>query len=219
VRINSGIARNSDERAAFAALDAHELAEADHRFINLLVSEPGDGRVEAGMGFLRMQQKNFADAVNYFKMAEQNGYSPESVDAALAASRFYLALSQATEAYNANHLAIAETQFRAALDINPGNARALTGLANIYMRQQQYLAAAGIYEQFIKVRPASTAGWLGLFLAYARSNQTAKALDISARFPAPVAAALNKDPDYLRTLAAIYQAQNRTETPPAVTGR
>jgi tetratricopeptide (TPR) repeat protein len=211
--MNSGIARNPAERAAFAALNAHQLDEADKRFSDLLESEPGNGRVQAGMGFLRMQQKNFADAINYLSLAEKSGYKPQSVDDALAASRFYLALGAATEAFNANHLDIAQSKFRAALDMNPPNPSAhvdaLNGLAGVYVRQQQYLAAAGIYEELVRADPASVDGWRGLFLADARSGQNDRALAVSARFPSAVSAALNKDPDYLHTLAAIYQSEHR----------
>jgi hypothetical protein len=59
------------------------------------------------------------------------------------------------------------------------------------------------------MQPGSTDGWRGLFLAYARDNQNQKALAVEARFPASVKAALAKDPEYLRTLATIYQAENR----------
>ncbi len=207
--MNSGIARNPAERAAFAALNARKVDEADQRFSDLLQSEPGNGRVEAGMGFLRMQQKNFADAINYFTLAEQHGYKARSVDDALASSRFYLALSEATDAFNAGRLDVAQTKFRTALDMDLHSADAMRGLAGVYVRQQQYLAAAGIYEQLIRAQPSAADGWRGLFLSYARSNQNDKALALSARFPPAVTAALNKDPDYLRTLAAIYQSQRR----------
>jgi tetratricopeptide (TPR) repeat protein len=208
-QMNSGIARNPAERAAFAALNARQINEADKRFTELLQSEPDNGRVEAGMGYVRMQQKNFADAINYLSLAEQNGYKAKTVDEALASSRFYLAMSEATSAFEANQLDVAATKFRAAADMNPRSPDALNGLAGAYTKQQQYIAAAGVYEQLIKVQPASVDGWRGLFLAYARSNLNDKAFAIAARFPAQVTAALNRDPDYLRTLAAIYQAQNR----------
>jgi len=62
----------------------------------------------------------------------------------------------------------------------------------------------------IKVEPGNLDGWRGLFLAYAHDNQNQKALATSARFPAHVKTALTKDPEYLRSLAIIYQAQGRS---------
>ncbi|MGB7265724.1 MAG: cellulose synthase subunit BcsC-related outer membrane protein [Terracidiphilus sp.] len=208
--MNSGIARNPAERAAFAALNAHRLDEAERRFNALLQAEPNDGRVLAGTGFLRMQQKKFADAITNFTQAEQNGYKAKIVEDALATSRFWNAMNQATAAMDQNQFDVASAQFRAALDMNPHSSDALNGLAGLYLKQKQYLAAAGEYEQLIRLQPASFDGWRGLFLADAQAGENDKALVISARAPAQVRAALNRDPDYLRTLAAIYQAQGRT---------
>ena len=209
-QMNSGIARTPAERAAFAALNAHRIDEAEKRFTDLLQKDPNNGRIQAGMGFLRMQQKNFADAINYFSQAEQSGYKAEIVEDALASSRFWNAMTQATQAMNRGQLDVAVAQFRAALDMNPRSSDALNGLAGLYLKQKQYPAAATLYEQLIKMQPASFDGWRGLFLASAQAGENDKALAISARAPSQVHAALDKDPDYLRTLAGIYQAQGRT---------
>jgi tetratricopeptide (TPR) repeat protein len=208
-QMNSGIARTPQERAAFAALNAHRLDEAERRFTDLLEQEPDNGRMAAGMGFLRMQQKNFGGAIGYLTQAEQNGYKAKTVETALATSRFWYTMDEATQAFDRNQLDVAATKFRAALDMKPRSPEALNGLAGLYTKQQQYSTAAGVYEQLIRVQPGLLDGWRGLFIAYARDDQYAKALAVSARFPAQVNAALNKDPDYLRTLAGIYQAQNR----------
>jgi tetratricopeptide (TPR) repeat protein len=208
-QMNNGIARTPDERAAFAALNAHRLGEAEQRFTALLAADPKNGRLAAGMGFLCMQQKNFASAISYLLQAEQNGYKVKTVETALATSRFWLTMGEGTQALDANQLDLAATKFRAALDMNPRSADALNGLAGVYTRQQQYSAAANVYQQLLHVQPALLEGWRGLFLAYAHDNQNAKALAISARFPAQVKASLNKDPEVLHALAGIYQAQNR----------
>jgi tetratricopeptide (TPR) repeat protein len=209
-QMNSGIARNPAERAAFAALNARRLDEADNRFTELLAKEPDNGRVEAGMGFLRMRQQNFGDAIGYFTRAEQHGYKAKTVEDALAASRFWQTMSQAEQAFGQNQLDVAAASYRAALDMNPRSPEALNGLAGVYIRQQQYTAGAGVYEQLLRVQPGSFDGWRGLFLACAQASQNDKALAVAERFPASVRASLDKDPEYLRTLAAIYQAQGRT---------
>ncbi len=208
-QMNNGIARTPAERAAFAALNAHRLDEAEQRFTVLLAADPRNGRLAAGMGFLRMQQKNFGGAISYLVQAEQNGYKVDTVETALSTSRFWLTMGEGTHALDENQLDLAAIRFRAALDMNPRSADALNGLAGVYTRQQRYSAAANVYEQLLHVQPASLQGWRGLFLAYAHDNQNAKALALSARFPAQVKVALNKDPEYLHALAGIYQAQNR----------
>ncbi len=209
-QMNSGIARTAAERAAFAALNAGHLDEANQLFAALLQKDPANSRAAAGMGFLRMRQQDFASAITYFTQAEQNGYKAKIVEDALANSRFWLIMSQATQAFEQNQFDIADQKFRAALAIDPRNIAALNGLAGLYIKEQQYTSAASVYQLLIKVQPASIDGWRGLFLANARADQNDQALAVAAQFPPSVRAALNKDPEYLRTLAAIDQAEGRT---------
>jgi len=209
-QMNSGIARTPAERAAFAALNRHRLDEAQTRFTALLRREPGNGRVAAGMGFLRMQQKNFGDAIRYLNQAEQNGYKVRIVERALETSRFWYTMSEATQAFDGNRLDVAAAKYKAALVMNPRSADALNGLAGLLTKEQQYPQAAGVYEQLIKIEPREVDGWRGLFLAYAHDNQNDKALAILARFPAQVKTALTKDPEYLRSVAGLYEAEGRT---------
>jgi tetratricopeptide (TPR) repeat protein len=208
-QMNSGIARTAAERAAFAALNAHRLDEAQTRFNAILQQEPDNGRVAAGMGFLRMRQQNFGGAISYLTQAEQNGYKARVVQDALATSRFWYIMGEASQAFDENQLNVAATKYRAALAIRPRSPEALIGLAGLLTKEQQYPAAAGVYEQLLKVQPGKPDAWRGLFLAYAQDGQNQKALATSARFPGAVKAALAKDPEYLRTLATIYHAQNR----------
>jgi thioredoxin-like negative regulator of GroEL len=131
------------------------------------------------------------------------------VEDALATSRFWYTMGEATQAFNDNQLDLAGAKYRAALAMRPRSPEALIGMAGLLIKEQQYPAAAGVYQQLIKVQPGSSDAWRGLFLAYARDGQNQKALAVSARFPGAVKAALARDPEYLRTLATIYHAQNR----------
>ena len=208
-QMNSGIARTPAERAAFAALNAHKLQDAQARFTELLEKDPTNGRVAAGMGFLRMQQNNFAGAISYFTQAEQNGYKVKTVEDALQASRFWYTMGEASQAFDQNELDVAAQKYKEALAMRPRSHEALTGLAGLYMKQQQYAEAAAAYQDLVKVEPQNGEAWRGVFLACARDGQIDKALEIVNRFPHSVKASSTKDPEYLRTLAAIYHAQNR----------
>ncbi len=209
-QMNSGIARTPAESAAFAALNAGHLDQANQLFAELLQKDPTNSRAAAGMGFLRMRQQDFASAITYFTQAEQSGYKAKIVEDALANSRFWLTMKQATQAFNQNQFDVADQKFRAALAIDPRSTDALNGLAGLYIKEQHYITAASVYDLLVKVQPTSFDGWRGLFLANARAGQNDQALAIAARFPPSVRALLDKDPEFLRTLAAIYQAQGRT---------
>ncbi|MGD0630218.1 MAG: tetratricopeptide repeat protein, partial [Terracidiphilus sp.] len=209
-QMNPGIARTPAERAAFADLNARHLDEAEKRFMVILAEEPNNGRVAAGMGFLRMQQNGFGDAITYLERAEANGFKEKTVEDSLAASHFWFVMGEASQAFAANQFDVAEAKYREALTMRPRSPEALNGLAGLLMKQQQFAGAAPIYDQLVKVAPNSTDGWRGLFLCYARDNQNDKALAVEARVPAPVKTALTRDPEYLRTLATVYQAENRS---------
>ncbi|HEX4321369.1 MAG TPA: cellulose synthase subunit BcsC-related outer membrane protein [Acidobacteriaceae bacterium] len=207
--MNAGIARTPAERAAFAALNAHRLAEAETRFQALLDRNEKDARAAAGMGFLRMQQNNFGAAISYLEQSEQNGFRDRSVVEALATSRFWFTMGEASAAFDANQLDVSVQKYQAALAMRPRSAEALNGLAGAYTKDQQYPQAAAIYQQILKSQPNSLDAWRGLFLSYARNNQNQQAIALMGRFPASVKFNLNRDPDFLRTLAAIYQANGR----------
>jgi tetratricopeptide (TPR) repeat protein len=210
-QMNSGIARTPEERLAFAALNAHHLEEAQTRFTALLEKEPKNGRVLAGMGFLRMQQNNFGGAISFLTDAEQNGYKDRTIETALATSRFWFTMGEATQLFEDNQLDAAMEKYRAALAMRPRSPEALVGIAGLLVKEGKFPGAIGSYEELVKLQPKSAEAWRGLFLSYARENENQKALAVSGRFPPAVRADLLKDPEYLRTLATIYQAMNRTE--------
>ena len=208
-QMNSGIAKTPEERAAFEALNGHRLEEAEKRFTALLAAEPENGRMAAGMGFLRMQQNNFGAAIGFLNQAKQDGYTSKAVEDALATSHFWYTMSQASQAFTDNQLDVAETKYREALGMRANSPEALMGLAGLMVKAQHYAAAAELYEQLIKIQPGSTEAWRGLFLAYARDGKNEQAMAVEGRTPAGVRASLTRDPEYLRTLATIYRAEGR----------
>jgi tetratricopeptide (TPR) repeat protein len=210
-QMNSGIARTPDERAAFAALNGRRLEEAQLRFEKLIAKDPNNGRVLAGMGFVRMQQSNFGGAISFLTQAEQKGYKDRAVETALVTSRFWYTMGEASQAFDENQMDLSASKYKAALAMRPRSPEALIGVAGLLVKEQQYPAAALVYGQLVKVQPASAPGWRGLFLAYARDGQNEKALDTASHFPAGPRATLAKDPEYLRTLAGVYQAMGKPE--------
>ncbi len=208
--MNSGIARTPAERAAFASLNAHRLEEAQTRFAEILEKDPTNSRAEAGMGFLRMQQNNFSGAISFLTEAEQNGYKNPTVENALATSRFWYTMGEASQAFTDNNLELAAAKYQEAIAMRPRSKEALSGFAGLLTKQQQYSAAANIYDQLLKQDPHNADAWRGLFLAYARDGQNDKALALINRFPPNVKTAMTRDPEYLRTLATIYHGQNRS---------
>ena len=191
--MNSGIARTPAERAAFASLNAHRLEDAQKQFTELLEKDPTNGRAAAGMGFLRMQQNNFAGAISYLTQAQQNGFNTATVQNALATSRFWYTMGEASQAFDQNEAELAAAKYKEALAMRPRSREALSGMAGLMMKEQQYGEAAAIYENLLKVEPQNGDAWRGLFFSYARDGQNDKALAIANRFPAAVKTSSTKD--------------------------
>ena len=104
----------------------------------MLEKEPTNGRVAAGMGFLRMQQNNFGGAISYLTQAEQNGYKHATVENALATSRFWYTMGEASQAFNENQMDVAAAKYSEALAMRPRSRGGADRLAGLLMKQQQY---------------------------------------------------------------------------------
>ena len=111
------------------------------------------------MGFLRMQQSNFGGAISFLTQAEENGYKDRAVEDALVTSRFWYTMGEASQAFDENQFDVASAKYKAALVMRPRSQEALNGLAGLLTKEQQYTAAAGVYEQLLKVQPSSDCFW------------------------------------------------------------
>lgn len=202
-------AQGREIQQAYAALNAKQYEEAEQRFQAILAKNPNDAKALAGMGYLRMQQANFAGAISFLSNAEQNGAHDAGLEKALSSSRFYYTMRAATGALAENDLATATQQSQAAVNMRPTDATALQGLGGTLLKAGQSAQAISLYTRFVRLHPEDLQAWRGLFLSYAGNNQFDMALGTERKMPVSVRTALMRDPDYLRTLASVYQATNR----------
>jgi tetratricopeptide (TPR) repeat protein len=217
-KATDGLAQTEAERAAFQALAANRVADADLLFQEIHAADSENARALAGLGFVRMNQKNFGAAISYFTQAEANGLHSDDAAKVLAMAQFRLAMQQGTEALHSNHPGQAEDRFKAALEMcseSPAAlptafpdalADALQALAGVYMQEQQPAEAIPLYQRLVTAQPNSEQAWRELFMAQAQGGNPQDAIATAKRFPPAVTAALGKDPEYLRMLAAAYAA-------------
>jgi tetratricopeptide (TPR) repeat protein len=208
---DTGIARGAAESAAFAALAADHVDEAQERFLALQAEQPDNPRVLAGLGFLRMKQSNFTAAIDLLDQAEKNGLHRRDVDDALKTSRFWATVQHGTDALNANRLDEAEGAYKSALLLRPGSVDALNGLSGTYMKADRPADAIPVYRQILKLEPKSADAWRGLFNAQVQAGQSADALDTSRRLPLATKSELQRNPEYLRELAAAYTSNGQAD--------
>ena len=202
-------ARGVEEQAAYSSLNAKRLDDAELRFKAILAKDPSNPRALAGLGYVRMQQSNFAGAISFLEQAKQNGLHDTGLETALSNARFYATMAEATTALNENDLTTAEQQFRAGLAQRPASPEALEGLGGTLLKAQQAEAAIPVFESYTKARPSAPAAWRGLFMAYYSAGNAPQALLVDRRIPPGVHAQLMRDPEFLRTLASAYSAVGR----------
>ncbi|MDE1154209.1 MAG: cellulose synthase subunit BcsC-related outer membrane protein [Acidobacteriaceae bacterium] len=193
---------------AYAALNAKRYSEAEQRFQAMLARNPNDPKALAGLGYVRMNQSNFAGAVSYLSEAAQNGDHSAGVQKALSDSRFYYTMREGSGAMAEGDINTAIAQYQSALAMRPGDAGAMQALGGAYLQSEKPEAAIALYEDFVRRHNADVSGWKGLFSGYASANRFDQALGVERRMPGSVRAQLMRDPDYLRTLASVYSATN-----------
>ena len=201
--------RSAETQAAYNALNGKRYAEAEQRFQAIIAKEPQNAQALAGLGYVRMSQSNFGGAISYLEQAVQDGSRDAGVEKALRDSRFFYTMQVATAALNENDLATAETQFGNAAHLRPSDPSPLLGLGGTLMKAQQPDAAVGVFSEYVRLAPSDKAAWRGLFMAQYGAGQYAAALDTDRRIPVLVKKLLIRDPEYLRTLASVYQALGR----------
>ncbi|WP_263365898.1 cellulose synthase subunit BcsC-related outer membrane protein [Edaphobacter bradus] len=201
--------RSEEEQAAYNALNAKRLDDAELRFKAILANDPQNAQALAGMGYVRMQQSNFGGAISFLEQAKQYGARDTGLDKALEQARFYSVMGDGSVALNENDLPTAEQKYREALTMRPGSPEALEGLGGTLLKAQHPEAAVPVFEQVVKAQPSSTAAWRGLFMAQYGAGNAPGALLTERRIPPGVHARLMKDPDFLRTLASAYSSVGR----------
>ena len=201
--------RTAEDNAAYKALNARHLDEAESRFKAILAKEPTNANALAGMGYLRMQQANFGGAISYLEGAKQNGSKDPGLEPALTTSRFWSTMADGATSINENDLPAAEKRYRAALAMRPQSPEALEALGGTLLKAQQPEAAAPFFAQFVKLKPSAAHAWRGLFLAQYGAGDTPHALETEKAMPPAVRAELARDPLYLRSLSSAYSAAGR----------
>ncbi len=201
---------NPADIAAYDALNAHHVVDAESRFKAILAKTPNDAAALAGMGYVRMQQGNFLGAVSFLEQARQNNPNDKQLAAALDAARFSFILGEGRTALDSNDFTTADKRYRAALDLRPDSPEALTGLGDALLQEQQPQPAIPVFERAVAAQPASAEAWRGLLIAQSRAGNASLALATAQRTPAAIQSQLQSDPRYLQALASADLAAGRT---------
>jgi tetratricopeptide (TPR) repeat protein len=202
-------AQPATEDAAYKALNAKHIDQAEALFKGILERDPNNSRALAGMGYIRMQQGNFLGAISFLEQARRDNANDKGLAEALGTARFWFLMGEGQAALNDNDLTMAEKQYRAALLLRPSSPEALAALGGTLEKAHQPASAVPLYERAVQANSASVEGWRGLFLAQVEAGNAALALATDTRIPAAIHVQLTRDPAYLRAQATAYSAVGR----------
>lgn len=151
-----------------AALQLHQagrLVEAEILYSKILDTEPENANTLNLLGLLKIQTKQFEEAIRYIKKAVEikpTAYYLESL------GRAYLETENFTEAIN---------NFEKSLQLKPDDFDVLFNLAFAYKNNKQFDKAIEIYQSALKIKPKSTDVYYNIANAYENKNETEKALE------------------------------------------
>ncbi len=202
-------ADTSHDGAGYRALNANRLDEAEHQFRAALAASPHDAQALSGLGYVRMRQRSFPEAVDLLEQAHQAGATGKGLDDALSLSRFWQTMGRAADEQKAVNLNEALADYRRAQQLRPASPEAAEGVAGVLMQTGSTAEAASIYQQETKTSPSRTAPWRGLILAQVQSGDMQAAVATASRVPREPRAALQNDPAYLSALAQATLATGR----------
>jgi len=148
----------SADTAAYQALDAKRIDDAEARFKAVLATKPQEPNALAGMGLVRMQQGNFLGAVSFLEQAKQANPSDKAIASALDDARFSFLTGEGSAALTANDLGTAEKRYREALELRPGSVDALQGLSGTLLGEKRLDEAQDLLEKSLTRQAAAGAG-------------------------------------------------------------
>jgi cellulose synthase operon protein C len=189
------------EEAAYQALSAKRIPEAEKRFKAILTRRPQDSGALAGMGYVRLEQRNYSGAISYLEQARQKRPADKAVADALQTARFRFLMQEGDQTLASGDTATAEKRYRSALDLRRAP-EALSGLGQTLLARNDAAGAVPLFEQALTAQPASEAGWRGLVVAQSRLGNSTAAVSADERMPDAVRTALRSDPVYLQAIAA-----------------
>jgi len=120
-----------------ASQSPYRLSKSEAHFRAVLSRQPDNPAALAGLGTVRMHQRNFLAAISYFERAKHIRPGSRALAVELDTARFRFFMGEGHYAMVSNDLAIAEGRYLSALEIRPSNPDAFAGLRNVLFRAQR----------------------------------------------------------------------------------
>jgi cellulose synthase operon protein C len=198
-------AMGRDEQAGYQALHAGEFDRAKALFGKMAAESANKTRAWLGLGYVAMEQQDFAAAEKYFELAKPRaGAQSASVEKSLQTARYWRIMGEATASFERSDLDAALAEFQQALTLRPAAPEALAGVTGTLMKRGDTESAIAEYRRWEQARPGDLNSWIGIFAALRVYGDPAAALVAARAMPASLHSPCLNNPDCLIPLAAAY---------------
>lgn len=196
------IAGEAELGAAYATLRKGDLPQAQQQFEALLDIPPQRAKALAGLGYVNMQQKDFAAAENHFEEAQRAGYQAPELAGALLDARYFKAMKAGNTALEGEDLEHAMIAYQDAHTIKPAGAEALQGEAGVWMVQNRPDKALPLFEQAVRLQQDRPQAWTAWFDALVQDGRSKEVIADLPYIAPETRAKLEDDPDFMAVMAA-----------------
>ncbi len=160
---------DADRERGFKALRNKDVATAAAQFTEVLRQSPNDANAIAGLGYVRLDQKRFSEALSLFDHARTLAPQRHDVRDGYDAARFWLAIERGASAQLQNQPQAAIMAYQEALSLRPLDNGALLGLANALVRERKFADAEAKFQQVLNQAPNNADAVAGL--GFVRLNE------------------------------------------------
>ncbi len=157
---------DADKERGFKALRSKDTETAAASFNKVLRQSPNDVNAMTGLGYVRLNQKSFSEALSLFDRARALAPQRQDVRDGYDAARFWLVIERGTAAQQQNQTDAAIMAYKEALTLRPKDNGALLGMANALLRERRFAEAAPKFQQVLDQAPTNTDAIAGLGFAW-----------------------------------------------------
>ena len=188
---------------------SNRLDQSAGLYRQVLSAEPTN--TSAWEGLIRVEHANKNDAL---ALQTLESMPPSSYDAALRDPGFISTVASIYQEQNKLDVAQGMLEKAVAQQNTAGQkppAPLLIQLAGVYMLRNDPQHAYPLYRQVLLENPDRLDGWKGLLNALHSTGHDQEALAQLRQIPQPVRVQLENDPDYLQTVAGVYNGLNQPQ--------
>lgn len=159
----------ADKGHGFQALQSKDLATAEANFQEVLRHSPNDANAIAGLGFVRLNQKRFSEALSLFEKAKALAPQKADVREGYDNAKFWLAMERGEAARQQSRPDAAIAAYQDALTTRPSDTQALLGIAQAEVDKRNYAEAEAEFRQVLSQSPNNADALAAL--GFVRLNQ------------------------------------------------